>query len=166
MIVLITPGGSAVCCFNEDPWLSVPQRWELAFSGNSLKTKLIHMSSIISGYNHMVLNMVRAGAVRHPREWNESGYKEMRQPRLRYALIDHRCLMDLPPQPDLKFAEVILGRLRDSILREFPHPDVAALAVEIAWRRVRPSKSPRSKCPPCCGGAGTCSCGQLPINLL
>jgi putative transposase len=44
---------------------------------------------------YMDLNMVRAGAVSHPDEWNESGYKELQQPRLRYALIDDRCLMDL-----------------------------------------------------------------------
>ena len=44
---------------------------------------------------YMDLNMVRAGAVSHPHEWDATGYKEIQQPRLRYALMDHRCLMDL-----------------------------------------------------------------------
>jgi putative transposase len=43
----------------------------------------------------MDLNMVRAGVVSHPHEWDESGYKEIQQPRQRYGLIDHRCLMEL-----------------------------------------------------------------------
>jgi putative transposase len=44
---------------------------------------------------YMDLNMVRAGAGSHPHEWDATGYKEIQQPRLRYALIDDRCLMDL-----------------------------------------------------------------------
>ena len=48
------------------------------------------------------LNMVRAGAVSHPHEWDATGYKEIQQPRLRYTLIDHQCLMDLLGIPSLE----------------------------------------------------------------
>ena len=41
------------------------------------------------------LNMVRAGVVRHPSQWDCSGYSEVQQPRQRYGLIDHNKLMDL-----------------------------------------------------------------------
>jgi REP element-mobilizing transposase RayT len=41
------------------------------------------------------LNMVRAGVVAHPSEWDFGGYNELRNPRQRYALIDYKRLMDL-----------------------------------------------------------------------
>ena len=34
------------------------------------------------------LNMVRAGAVKHPAEWPHSGYCEIQQPPERYAVVD------------------------------------------------------------------------------
>ena len=41
------------------------------------------------------LNMVRAGAVNHPGQWNESGYCEIQEPPKRYAIIDRRALSEL-----------------------------------------------------------------------
>jgi len=41
------------------------------------------------------LNMVRAGVVNHPSEWNFGGYNEIQKPRERYALIDYKRLMEL-----------------------------------------------------------------------
>jgi len=41
------------------------------------------------------LNMVRAGVVTHPSEWDFGGYNEIKKPRERYALIDYKRLMDL-----------------------------------------------------------------------
>ena len=41
------------------------------------------------------MNMVRAGAVRHPGEWSASGYHETQHPRLRGARIDHPRLCEL-----------------------------------------------------------------------
>jgi putative transposase len=38
------------------------------------------------------LNMVRAGVVKDPADWPESGYAELMQPRQRYNLIDHGIL--------------------------------------------------------------------------
>lgn len=41
------------------------------------------------------LNMVRAGVVRHPAEWEVGGYREIQNPRERYALIDLTALTAL-----------------------------------------------------------------------
>ncbi|MFY9942506.1 MAG: transposase, partial [Desulfobacterales bacterium] len=41
------------------------------------------------------MNMVRAGAVTHPREWAHGGYREIQYPRQRYRLVDRERLRDL-----------------------------------------------------------------------
>jgi REP-associated tyrosine transposase len=41
------------------------------------------------------LNMVRAGVVNHPGQWNESGFCEIQEPPERYAIIDLRALSEL-----------------------------------------------------------------------
>jgi len=41
------------------------------------------------------LNMVRAGVVKHPEEWKESGYYEIQNPPRRYAIVDVQVLMEL-----------------------------------------------------------------------
>jgi len=41
------------------------------------------------------LNMVRAGVVKDPADWSESGYAELMQPRQRYHLLDHGVLAGL-----------------------------------------------------------------------
>ncbi len=41
------------------------------------------------------LNMVRAGVVNHPGQWNESGFCEIQEPPKRYAIIDLRALSEL-----------------------------------------------------------------------
>lgn len=41
------------------------------------------------------LNAVRAGIVKHPRDWQYGGYVEIQQPPMRYAIIDLPALMKL-----------------------------------------------------------------------
>lgn len=41
------------------------------------------------------INMVRAGAVKHPRQWKHGGYNEIVNPKQRYRLIDHASLRRL-----------------------------------------------------------------------
>jgi putative transposase len=48
------------------------------------------------------LNMVRAGVVNHPGEWNESGFSEMQKPPKRYAIIDLQSLSELSGFADLR----------------------------------------------------------------
>ena len=38
------------------------------------------------------LNMVRAGVVEHPGEWEHGGYREIQNPKQRYTLIDRQKL--------------------------------------------------------------------------
>jgi REP element-mobilizing transposase RayT len=48
------------------------------------------------------LNMVRAGVVNHPGEWNESGFSEIQKPPKRYAIIDLQSLIELSGFADLR----------------------------------------------------------------
>ena len=51
------------------------------------------------------LNMVRAGVVKHPLDWKESGYNEIQQPAHRYRIIDRNkllTLLDLKTDESLK----------------------------------------------------------------
>jgi putative transposase len=41
------------------------------------------------------LNMVRAGVVRHPQEWESGGYREIHNPSKRYRIIDQAALLRL-----------------------------------------------------------------------
>ncbi len=65
--------------------------WEDRYHATAVETN----QHLIQCLVYMDLNMVRAGVASHPREWEESGYHEIQQPRRRYTLIDHQCLMDL-----------------------------------------------------------------------
>lgn len=47
------------------------------------------------------LNMVRAGQVLHPREWDACGYKEIQSPRNRYRIINTAALMNVLGFTDL-----------------------------------------------------------------
>ena len=44
---------------------------------------------------YLDLNMVRAGVVSHPSEWEFGGYNEIQNPRRRYSLINYRRLLQL-----------------------------------------------------------------------
>ena len=50
---------------------------------------------------YMDMNMVRAGVVGHPSEWESCGYQEIQAPCQRYGLIDHKSLMELLHLPSL-----------------------------------------------------------------
>lgn len=47
---------------------------------------------LIRCLTYIDLNMVRAGVVKDPADWLESGYAELMQPRQRYHLLDHGAL--------------------------------------------------------------------------
>jgi putative transposase len=44
---------------------------------------------------HIDLNMVRAGMVSHPSEWELSGYREIQSPPERYSIIDRQALLEV-----------------------------------------------------------------------
>ena len=43
---------------------------------------------------YIAMNMVRAGVVGHPAEWEWCGYKEVLGEKKRYRLVDRKCLID------------------------------------------------------------------------
>ncbi|SMC96748.1 REP element-mobilizing transposase RayT [Desulfocicer vacuolatum DSM 3385] len=50
---------------------------------------------LIKCLTYIDLNMVRAGIVKHPSEWEFSGYNEIQNPRQRYRIIDYEALKNL-----------------------------------------------------------------------
>jgi putative transposase len=52
------------------------------------------------------LNMVRAGVVKHPREWAEAGYGEIQSPGERYRIIDRAALCELLGVEEARLAAV------------------------------------------------------------
>jgi putative transposase len=65
--------------------------WEDRYHATAVQTD-DHLTHCMA---YMDLNMVRAGVVPHPSEWEESGCREIQSPRRRYGLIDHQHLMGL-----------------------------------------------------------------------
>ncbi|MBC2713830.1 MAG: transposase [Desulfobacteraceae bacterium] len=60
-----------------------------------------HATAVATG-NHLIrciayidLNMVRAGVIRHPSEWEYGGYNEIQLPKQRYSLINRQKLSEL-----------------------------------------------------------------------
>jgi putative transposase len=47
------------------------------------------------------LNMVRAGAVKHPAEWDTCGYRDIQWPRQRFCIIDLPAICQLTAMPDI-----------------------------------------------------------------
>jgi putative transposase len=75
------------------------------------------------------LNMVRAGVVRHPEEWPESGYCAIQRPRQRYRTIDLPHVMRLLGCQDLNTLQTMLKGNVEEALR-FGPPTREALWTE------------------------------------
>lgn len=60
--------------------------WEDRYHATAVKTD----DHLIKCLAYIDLNMVRAGVVRYPSEWNFGGYFEIHNPKQRYAIIN-RC---------------------------------------------------------------------------
>ena len=63
--------------------------WEDRYHATAIQTDS-HLTRCIS---YIDLNMVRARAVQHPREWEVSGYNEIQSPWQRKGIIDFESLM-------------------------------------------------------------------------
>ncbi len=50
---------------------------------------------LIKCLTYIDLNMVRTGVVKHPSDWEFSGYNEIQNPRQRYRIIDYEALIKL-----------------------------------------------------------------------
>jgi putative transposase len=77
--------------------------WEDRYHATAVQTDRHLVRCLV----YIDLNMVRARAVDHPREWEISGYHEIQKPRARKGVIDHvalRMLCDIENQVQLQKA--------------------------------------------------------------
>lgn len=65
--------------------------WEDRYHATAVQTEG-HLAQCIA---YIDMNMVRAGVVKHPMEWKDSGYYEMQKPPKRYTVINQPVLMEL-----------------------------------------------------------------------
>lgn len=72
--------------------------WEDRYFATAVQTDGHLMRCLI----YIDLNMIRAGAVKHPSQWSVSGYHEIQRPPRRYRIIDHTALLDLGGYEDLE----------------------------------------------------------------
>ena len=57
-------------------------------------------------FTYIDLNMVRAGAVDHPKDWPEAAYHEIQHPPKRYRIIDRKALGELLAVDEANLADV------------------------------------------------------------
>jgi len=72
--------------------------WEDRYHATAVETDT-HLARCIT---YIDLNMVRAGAVFHPEQWEIGGYREIQSPPERYRIIDYPALMKLLGVSDLQ----------------------------------------------------------------
>jgi putative transposase len=65
--------------------------WEDRYHATAVQTD----HHLVQCLTYIDLNMVRAGAVRHPSDWDVCGYHEIQHPRHRQPIIDHDTLYRL-----------------------------------------------------------------------
>jgi putative transposase len=72
--------------------------WEDRYHATAIETDE-HLHRCLT---YIDLNMVRAGVVNHPEEWQESGFIEIQKPSKRYTIIDLPSLSELSGFADLR----------------------------------------------------------------
>lgn len=83
-----------------------------------------HATAVQTGHHlirclsYVDLNMVRAGVVNHPKEWNESGFHEIQNARPRKGVIDHERLCKLVGLSSLERLRSAHSRWTDEALRQ------------------------------------------------
>ena len=65
--------------------------WEDRYHATAVDTDE-HLARCLT---YIDMNMVRAGVVKHPRDWIASGYHEIQTPSQRYRIVDLKALMNL-----------------------------------------------------------------------
>lgn len=107
-----------------------------------------HATAIESGHHlrqclvYVDLNMVRAGAVAHPSQWQWGGYHEIQNPKTRCRLIDHhrlQKLLDMPAHDDLAEAHAhwVRSKLTAGTVRETHFSQSLAVGSEAYVRGVQ-----------------------------
>ena len=65
--------------------------WEDRYHATAIETD----DHLVRCLIYIDLNMVRAGVVKHPMEWQHNGYREIQMPPQRYAIVDLAELVGL-----------------------------------------------------------------------
>jgi len=65
--------------------------WEDRYHATAIQSN----AHLISCITYIDLNMVRAAAVKHPKQWIHSGYDEIQTPKQRYGMLAFKSLMRL-----------------------------------------------------------------------
>lgn len=87
--------------------------WEDRYHATAVQTDS-HLTRCIS---YIDLNMVRARAVRHPKEWEVSGYNEIQSPWQRKRIIDFETLMKFLGVKSHEELAALQNRLLDEEIR-------------------------------------------------
>ncbi|MCC5862200.1 MAG: transposase [Gammaproteobacteria bacterium] len=90
--------------------------WEDRYHATAVSTD----QHLVACMRYIDLNMVRAGAVSHPIQWPDSGYRAIQNPRQRYRVIDLDILMGLMGCRDLLSLQRRLDRNVELALRQGP----------------------------------------------
>jgi REP element-mobilizing transposase RayT len=86
--------------------------WEDRYHATAIQTD----ESLCRCLAYIDLNMVRAGVVKHPGEWKESGYYEIQNPPHRYGIVDVPVLMELLGLDELKKLQAARAHWAESML--------------------------------------------------
>ncbi len=87
--------------------------WEDRYHATAVQTG----SHLLSCMIYIDLNMVRAGVVKHPSGWKESGYNEIMNPPKRYLLIDQTRLENILGFSDRETLRSTYTQLLDQTLQ-------------------------------------------------
>ena len=88
--------------------------WEDRYHATAIETG-VYLQRCLT---YIDLNMVRAGVVKHPSDWENCGYHELQDPPLRYRIIDRQLLFDLlRVSSDLEFKKSHNAWIKNAIER-------------------------------------------------
>lgn len=86
--------------------------WEDRYHATAVETGRHLVACMV----YIDLNIVRAGAVKHPKDWPFCGYNEIQEPRKRYRIIDYKRLAMLLDVQDIVQAQrVCRERVADAL---------------------------------------------------
>jgi len=94
--------------------------WEDRYHATAVQNE----SHLFQCINYIDMNMVRAGVVKHPEEWKQSGYNEIQTPRKRYGLINYDYLMRLLDFSDYESLKVAHNKWVETALTEINEKDL------------------------------------------
>jgi len=89
--------------------------WEDRYHATAVDTDA-HLARCLT---YIDMNMVRAGVVEHPREWQASGYHEIQTPSQRYRIVDISVLLTLLDMPSLnELQRYHLGWIDEALVKD------------------------------------------------